>query len=151
MRFHPILHQASKAGMRLGIDRFHSFISYVGNPIAHFPVIHVAGTNGKGSIVRMLESCLHQAGYRVGAYTSPHLQHINERIQVGKDPIPDHDLDLLLSTLYEKAQKWISTELHMQDDIPLTHFELLTAVALQYFSHEKVDIAIVEVGLAGCW
>ena len=149
MRFHPILQQASEAGMRLGIDRFHSYISYVGNPIAHFPVIHVAGTNGKGSIVRMLESCLHQAGYRVGAYTSPHLQEINERIQVGKQNIPDAELDFLLRDLYKKAQAWMSTEYQIQDEIPLTHFELLTAAALQYFSNEKVDIAIIEVGLGG--
>lgn len=149
MRTHPILQQTSKAGIRLGIDRFSSFISYIGNPIAHFPVIHVAGTNGKGSIVRMLESCLHEAGYRVGAYTSPHLQHVNERICVGNSPISDEDLDQLLNEQYEKAQEWMSQELHILDEVPLTHFEMLTAVALQHFSNEKVDIAVVEVGLGG--
>ena len=149
MRSHPILQQTSKAGIRLGIDRFSSYISYIGNPIAHFPVIHVAGTNGKGSIVRMLESCLHQAGYRVGAYTSPHLQHVNERIRVGNEAIDDEKLDILLCEQYKKAQEWMSQELQILDEVPLTHFEILTAVALQHFSNEKVDVAIIEVGLGG--
>ncbi|MAA80444.1 MAG: hypothetical protein CL916_14405 [Deltaproteobacteria bacterium] len=97
----------------------------------------------------MLESCLHQAGYRVGAYTSPHLQHVNERICVGNAPISDEKLDILLIEQYKKAQEWMSKELQILDEVPLTHFEILTAVALQYFSNEKVDIAIVEVGLGG--
>jgi dihydrofolate synthase/folylpolyglutamate synthase len=149
MKSHPILHEVSKAGIRLGIDRFHSFIEYIGNPLTHYPVIHVAGTNGKGSIVRMLESCLHHAGYRVGSYTSPHLQQVNERIQVGNEMISDARLGLLLEDLSNKSKQWSLSELQIDNEISLTHFEILTVAAMQYFSDEKVDIAIIEVGLGG--
>lgn len=149
MRNHPIFDETFQAGIRLGIDRFHSFISYIGNPLVRYPIIHVAGTNGKGSVVRMLESCLHQAGYRVGSYTSPHLQNYNERIRVGAEDITDERLEALLTDLYQKAKEWLRKEYHLHDDIPLTTFELLTAVAFQYFWDEKVDVAIVEVGLGG--
>ena len=149
MRKHPILEDISKAGIRLGIDRFLSFIKFLGNPLTHFPVIHVAGTNGKGSIVRMLESCLNSSNYRVGAYISPHLIHINERIRVGNTPISDQELSSLLEDTYEQAKEWGRISLQLEDDIPITHFELLTATAFRYFSEQKVDIAIVEVGLGG--
>ncbi|MEC7984563.1 MAG: folylpolyglutamate synthase/dihydrofolate synthase family protein, partial [Myxococcota bacterium] len=149
MREHEILNAFASAGIRLGIDRFQSFIEYIGNPTQFFPVIHVAGTNGKGSVVRILESVLTQAGYRVGTYTSPHLQHINERITINTQPIDDNELDRLLRDCFEKSSVWSESELGFKDDIPLTYFELLTAVSFIYFAQQKVEVAIVEVGLGG--
>ena len=149
MKHHPTLTMVSSAGMRLGIDRFMSFIQYLGNPIAHFPMIHVAGTNGKGSVVRILESCLSHGGYRVGSYISPHLEDINERICVGQKMISDEELGPLIEYCHSAAKTWSNEVLGIKEDIPLTHFELLTACAFVYFSREKVDLAIIEVGLGG--
>ncbi|WP_133134997.1 bifunctional tetrahydrofolate synthase/dihydrofolate synthase [Legionella rowbothamii] len=101
-------------------------------------VITVAGTNGKGSTVTALEHIYHTAGYKVGAYTSPHLIHFNERVRVGLMPITD---DML-------CQAFTLIELTRQDTI-LTYFEFITLAALWYFHKEQVDIIILEVGLGG--
>ena len=149
MREHEILNEIASAGIRLGIDRFQSFIEFLGNPTQCFSVIHVAGTNGKGSIVKMLGSVLFEAGYRVGTYTSPHLQHINERISINKQPVSDSDLDRLLRFCYQKSKEWAEEELGLTDTIPITYFELLTAAGFLHFAQSKVEIVIVEVGLGG--
>jgi dihydrofolate synthase/folylpolyglutamate synthase len=147
---HPVLSALARFGIRMGIGRMQDFLSTVGDPHRRYPVIHVAGTNGKGSTVRILGSVLRAAGYRVGEYTSPHLQRINERVQVDGIPITDEELERLLSSTDEARHQWVA---ELDDDVPadrvLTYFEMITAVAFQHFAASEVDVAIVEVGLGG--
>lgn len=101
-------------------------------------VITVAGTNGKGSTVTALEAIYHVAGYKVGAYTSPHLMQFNERIRVNLTPISDHDLCQAFNLIED-----------LRGDTILTYFEMTTLAALWYFKKQKLDIIILEVGLGG--
>ena len=103
-----------------------------------FPIITVAGTNGKGWVCAMLESILHAAGYRVGCYTSPHLLHYNERVRTAKRQASDAEL----CASFEKIEQ-------ERADLPLTYFEFGTLAAMQCFIEHKVDVAILEVGLGG--
>ena len=104
----------------------------------YFPIIIVGGTNGKGSVCAMLESILHAAGYRVGCYTSPHLLEYNERVRVSKHPANDAEL----CAAFKKIEK-------VRGDVPLTYFEFGTLAAMQMFIEQKIDVAILEVGLGG--
>ena len=104
----------------------------------YFPIIIVGGTNGKGSVCAMLESILHAAGYRVGCYTSPHLLEYNERVRVSKHSANDAEL----CAAFKKIEK-------VRGDIPLTYFEFGTLAAMQMFTEQKIDVAILEVGLGG--
>lgn len=150
MTEHPILSALARFGIRMGIGRMRDFLDTLDNPHRGMPVIHVAGTNGKGSVVRILASVLRSAGYRVGEYTSPHLQQINERIQVDGQPISDTDLDRLLWSTDEARNRWVAQiDEEMPADKMLTYFEMMTAVGFRYFVEQNVDVAIVEVGLGG--
>ena len=121
----------------LGLDRVAQVKQRL-NLDPDFPVIVVGGTNGKGSVCAMLESVLHEAGYRVGCYTSPHLLRYNERVRVGKQQASDQEL----CASFEKIEQ-------VRGDIPLTYFEFGTMAAMQLFIEHKVDVAILEVGLGG--
>ena len=103
-----------------------------------FPIIIVGGTNGKGSVCAILESILHAAGYRVGCYTSPHLLDYNERVRVSKHQANDAEL----CAAFKKIEK-------ARGDIPLTYFEFGTLAAMQMFIEQKIDVAVLEVGLGG--
>lgn len=103
-----------------------------------FPIITVGGTNGKGSTCAMLESILHAAGYKVGCYTSPHLIDYNERVRIGKEQASD----AVLCSSFELVEQ-------ARGDISLTYFEFGTLAAMQCFIEQKVDVAILEVGLGG--
>ncbi len=103
-----------------------------------FPIITVGGTNGKGSVCAMLESILHAAGYRVGCYTSPHLLYYNERVRIAKRQASDAEL----CASFEKIEQ-------ARGDVPLTYFEFGTLAAMQLFIEQKVDVAVLEVGLGG--
>lgn len=131
-------------GVRLGLDRVEDLLAYLGNPQQQIPFIHVAGTNGKGSVCAYLSSVLTTAGYRVGRYTSPHLVHWTERICINEQPIDPKQLVSLLN----KIQIYTDEIAAQKGDIP-TQFEALTAAAWCYFVMEKVDIAVIEVGLGG--
>jgi len=147
---HPVLAALARFGIRMGLDRMQDFLSFLDNPHRCVPVIHVAGTNGKGSTVRILGSVLRQAGYRVGEYTSPHLQQINERIQVDGHPIEDEALEALLFEVGAARQDWAR---QLGEDVPtervLTYFEMMTAVAFVAFSRSNLDVVVAEVGLGG--
>ncbi|MCC7460152.1 MAG: hypothetical protein IT286_02505 [Proteobacteria bacterium] len=106
----------------------------------NLPVVTICGTNGKGSTTAFLENILIQAGYRVGAYTSPHLEHLRERIRINGEPISEN--------IFEKYGKELRL-LCDQEKIQPTYFEFLTFLALDIFQKEKVDIAAFEVGLGG--
>ncbi len=132
-----------KFGIRLGLHRIRKILEYLGNPEKEYPWIHVGGTNGKGSVTAMLSTILQKSGYRVGTYISPSLHRFNERICIDGNPIQDHELMLLIDEI-----RPISEKVGELLDQP-TEFEVVTALALEYFRQQKVDIAVIEVGLGG--
>lgn len=118
---------------KLGLERMAALMSDLGNPQNSYPVFHVAGTNGKGSTCAFLESILRSAGYRTGLYTSPHLTCARERIQINYELISEADF----------------VELEQQVGLEATFFERMTAMAFLCFAEQKIDVAIIEVGLGG--
>ena len=118
----------------------------LGSPQASFPAVLIAGTNGKGSTAATLSSILTAAGYRTALYTSPHLVRVNERIQIDGHEISDDDFARLYFHVDDTAQRLVTT-----GDLPHppSFFEVLTALAFLYFAEQKVDIAVLEVGLGG--
>jgi len=150
VRLHPVLHQLAMSGMRLGLDRTRDLLAALGDPHLAVPVVHVAGTNGKGSVVRMIGATLRAQGLRVGEMTSPHLQHINERLHIDGAPISDARLDALLHRVADARGRWAAA--HAPDlpaDQILTYFELITVAGFVLFAEEGVDVAVIEVGLGG--
>jgi dihydrofolate synthase/folylpolyglutamate synthase len=127
-------------GIVLGLDRVKGFLQAIGAPEAKFKVVHIAGTNGKGSTAAILANILRAAGFKTGLYTSPHLVKVNERIQVNGEPISDFELAKLVNEL-KKAKE--------DQGIKLTHFEFVTALSFQHFANSGVEFAVVEVGLGG--
>jgi len=123
-----------------GLERVRLLLEPLGHPERMYPAIHVAGTNGKGSVVALLASILSAAGYRVGRFTSPDLIDFRDRIAIGEEWIEEEKLAALTTR--------IGPALSLGPDRP-TLFEALTAIGLAHFAEEKVDIAVVEVGLGG--
>ncbi len=124
---------------KFNLERMRMFVHALGDPQTRYPVIHIAGTKGKGSVAAFCASALQTAGYKVGLYTSPHLDDYAERIQVNGLNIP-HDA---LIARVEEIKPLIAS-------IPeLTTFEITTALAFDYFAHQQVDVAVIEVGLGG--
>lgn len=134
----------ARFGVDLGLDRIENLLAVMDNPHQRVPIIHVAGTNGKGSVCAYLAAILTAAGYRTGRYTSPHLVHWTERICIDHEPISWGDLQTSLQTV-EKA---IGANRKAQMPVP-TQFEVFTAAAWQYFADQQVEVAVVEVGLGG--
>lgn len=128
-------------GVHLGLERILLLLENLGNPQQKVPIIHVAGTNGKGSVCAYLSSTLTAAGYKVGRYTSPHLVNWTERICINGLPIAEENLIDLLEIIQQKIPE-------NEADTP-TQFEVITAAAWLHFAQEKVDIAVIEVGLGG--
>ena len=125
-------------GMKLGLDNIKNFLDHIGNPQDRLKVIHVAGSNGKGSTAAFLSSILQELGNKVGLYTSPHFVRYNERIKINGIEIPDE----YVAGFVEKYDKFI-------EEHKLTFFEVTTAIAFQYFADENVDFAVIEAGLGG--
>ncbi|MBN3879790.1 folylpolyglutamate synthase/dihydrofolate synthase family protein [Nostoc sp. JL23] len=140
MDIDSVIQPLQRFGVHLGLDRIVNLLANLGNPHHQVPVIHVAGTNGKGSACAYLSSVLTEAGYRTGRYTSPHLVDWTERICLNEQPISSEELSQLL----EKVQAVIRP-----DDESATQFEVITAAAWLYFAQQQVDVAVVEVGLGG--
>lgn len=151
MRTHPVLAHLARFGVRLGLSRCRDLLRSMGDPHLARPVVHVAGTNGKGSVVRMVGALLRARGLRVGEMCSPHLQQLNERIVVDGEPIADEALDDLLHRVAAARDRWVREELH--DEVPaaeaLTYFELVTIAGFLHFAESAVDVVVVEVGLGG--
>ena len=135
-----ILKPFQRFGVHLGLERMHPLLANLGNPHCRVPIIHVAGTNGKGSVCAYLSSVLTQAGYRVGRYTSPHLVDWTERICLNEQPISQTALQQVLLQVQDAIDPLQETP---------TQFEVLTAAAWLYFAQSAVDVAVVEVGLGG--
>jgi len=121
-----------------GLDRITAFCRYLGNPQRNFYAIHVAGTNGKGSVSHILASILQQAGYRVGLYTSPHLKDFRERIRVDGEMIPK-----------QKVVNFVDKHHAKMSELSLSFFEMTTAMAFDYFDQSDVEVAVIETGLGG--
>ncbi len=132
-----------KFGIKLGLDRIKDICNKLGNPQNSYKIVHVGGTNGKGSVCRFLESVLVTSGYKVGAYTSPHLQRFSERIVVNKKEISEAEIVKLLVKVKPIIEQMIN-----ENNTP-TYFEIVTAIAFQFFKEKNVDFAIIEVGLGG--
>jgi len=130
----------ARFGVDLGLDRIQAVLANLGNPHQRVPIIHVAGTNGKGSVCAYLSAILTAAGYRTGRYTSPHLVNWTERICIDGEPISWENLQANLDA--------VENAIAPEGPVP-TQFEVFTAAAWQYFATQAVDIAVVEVGLGG--
>ncbi len=133
------LYRLRRFGIKLGLASISRLMRGLGNPQDRFSSIHIAGTNGKGSIAAFLSSVLAQGGYKVGLYTSPHLVRFNERIQINGRPISDKDV----ARVAEVVQR-----IYTQGEPP-TFFECATAMAFYHFASEKVDWAVLETGMGG--
>ena len=127
-------------GRKLGLSRTKELLELLGNPQKELKFVHVAGTNGKGSVCAMLSSVFINAGYRTGLYISPYIKRFNERIQLNAEPIRDAEL--------AEITTYISTFAESMKDKP-TEFELVTAIGMEYFKRKKCDIVILETGLGG--
>ena len=141
------LESLGQFGIRLGMERIQQLLFVLGHPENQVKTIHVAGTNGKGSVTTMIAAILAEAGLRVGKFTSPHLVRYNERIQINEKDIPDEDFAKVLTTVREFADDLVKKEACEQP----TQFEILTAAAFHYFALQQVDYAVIEVGLGGLW
>jgi len=137
------LNSFGRFGIKLGLSRTSGLLRLLGNPQDDFKSIHLAGTNGKGSVVAMMGSVLQESGFRVGMYASPHLDDFRERITVNGAPIPRN----CLLSLVERVRPLIPKV--KRSSTQPTFFEVTTAIAFKYFSERKVDYAVIEVGLGG--
>ncbi|XP_057840201.2 dihydrofolate synthetase isoform X1 [Cryptomeria japonica] len=128
------------------LRRMERLVQLLGNPLSRYPVVHIAGTKGKGSTSAFIGSILREGGYSVGLYTSPHLKTIRERIVSGRkaEIISVENLQNLFQDVQDILNKALQTE-----HLSLTHFEVMTALAFKYFAQQGVDIAVVEAGLGG--
>lgn len=139
------VHSRLPFGSRPGLERVKALLDRVNHPEERVPTIHIAGTNGKGSTVTCLRYLLEEQGLNVGTFTSPYIENFNERISINGIGIPDEKL-----ITYVKKYRPLVEELDKNPEVSgITEFETLTAMAFDYFEQEKVDVAIIEVGLGG--
>lgn len=132
------LFSLQRFGIKPGLDRIKSLLGKIGNPQENFKSIHIAGTNGKGSVSSMISSVLMSCGYNVGLYTSPHIIRFNERIRINGKEIDDY---YLIEIAYELLSHTKGEE--------ITFFEITTAMAFKFFSDHNVDFAVIETGMGG--
>ena len=132
-------------GSKLGLSRMERFADAAGNPEREFPAIHIAGTNGKGSVCALLESALRAGGYRTGLYTSPHLVNLGERIQVNRRILAEDQIVSMAGELRQIAGRFADEG---EEDYP-SFFEFMTLMAFRCFAAAEVDCGILEVGLGG--
>lgn len=136
----PMYQRTGPAAYKDSLDNTLALDKMYGHPHRSFKTIHVAGTNGKGSVSHMLASVLQEAGYKTGLYTSPHLKDFRERIRINGDMISEESVVEFVASFREKNEKV---------KLELSFFELTVAMAFDYFRNENVDIAVIEVGLGG--
>lgn len=133
------------AGVRFGIDRMAGFAAALGHPERAVPIVHVAGTNGKGSVAAMVEAILRAAGWRVGLYTSPHLVRLGERVQVNRVALSEAEIAAYTAELQPLADEIGAREA----DARPSFFEFMTAMAFLQFVRKRCDVAVMEVGMGG--
>lgn len=134
----PMYHRIGQAAYKADITNTVSLMQHLGHPERRFRSIHVAGTNGKGSVSHMLASILMQAGYKVGLYTSPHLVDFRERIRINGAMIPQ-----------EEVTRFVELHKDYMQSLQLSFFEMTVGLAFDYFATQQVDVAVVEVGMGG--
>lgn len=134
----PAFENKGATAYKPGLERITAFCRHMGNPQRNFFTIHVAGTNGKGSVSHIIASVLQQAGYRTGLYTSPHLQDFRERIRVDGEMIPK-----------QKVVNFVDKHHDKMVELELSFFEMTTAMAFDYFAQSDVEVAVIETGLGG--
>jgi dihydrofolate synthase / folylpolyglutamate synthase len=133
-------------GMRFGLDRMHKLMTVLGMPQRRFASIHVVGTNGKSSTVRMVAAILERHGLRTGSYTSPHLRSFRERIDVGEEPVTEGEFAAAVARAAHAAELVDRTA---DPDDRVTQFEALTAAAYHELARRDVEVAVIEAGLGG--
>lgn len=138
------IHKTYKFGIKLGLGNIKKLLMNMGNPQDNLKFVHVAGTNGKGSVVTYVSNVLISAGYKVGIFTSPYIEEFEERILINKEKIKKSDLARITSYVKSNVE-----ELLKQGYEHPTEFEIITAVAMKYFYEKFCDIVILEVGLGG--
>jgi len=139
------LYALKNRGSKYGIERMRLLVEALEYPERQFPVIHVAGTNGKGSVCAMLEAVYRDNGYKTGFFSSPHLVHLGERVQVNRQILSEDEI-----VRYTEQLKPIAADLGKDDlDLHPTFFEFIAGMAFQRFAAEQVDIACIETGLGG--
>ncbi|MBQ9863992.1 MAG: hypothetical protein IJM33_01480 [Bacteroidales bacterium] len=134
----PMYHRIGQAAYKADITNTVQLMQHLGNPERKFRSIHVAGTNGKGSVSHMLASVLMQAGYKVGLYTSPHLVDFRERIRINGQMIPQ-----------QRVTDFVEQHRDFMQSLQLSFFEMTVGLAFDHFAAEQVDVAVVEVGMGG--
>lgn len=132
------LYGLQRFGIKLGLENIRELLTRLGSPERSLRIIHVAGSNGKGSVCATLAEVLHQGGYATGRYTSPHLHSFTERIQINGEPISEPQVAALTAEVRAVAA-----------GIAITFFEFTTALALLYFARRRVDWVVLEVGMGG--
>ncbi len=132
------LFSLQRFGIKPGLERTINLLKYAGNPHKNLRTIHIAGTNGKGSVSSMIASILIESGFRVGLYTSPHIVKFNERISINGIAISDDNL-------IELAEKYLD----VSSELKSTFFEITTVLAFDYFAQSNVDYAVIETGMGG--
>ena len=137
------IHSVYPTGCKNGLENMRALMAKLGNPQERLTMVHVAGTNGKGSCCAMTERVLRAAGYKTGLYTSPYIEVYNERIRLNGEPIAGEKLAALVESV------WPAVEECEKEGVHVTEFELGTALAFCCFEKEKVDVAVIEVGLGG--
>lgn len=128
---------------RSGLERMRQAISLLDHPEENYPIIHVTGTNGKGSTIAFMSQLFVQHEKKVGTFTSPHMASVHDRICINHEPISDEDF-VRLGRQVRKMERQLR-----QTHAPLSYFEILTLMALLYFKEEQVDVALIEVGIGG--
>jgi dihydrofolate synthase/folylpolyglutamate synthase len=134
----PVFHRIGKAAYKANLDNTLALDEYFGSPHRKFRSIHIAGTNGKGSVSHMLASVLQEAGFKTALYTSPHLKDYRERIRINGRMIPENDV-----------VSFVEENLGIIEKINPSFFEMSVAMAFRYFERESVDVAVIETGLGG--
>ena len=134
----PMYQREGKAAYKDNLDNTLVLDDWLGHPHQNYPTIHVAGTNGKGSVSHMLASVLQASGYRTGLYTSPHLLDFRERIRINGKPLPEDEVTRFVTGKQEIIRK-----------VQPSFFEMTVAMAFDYFAREKVDVAVIETGMGG--
>ena len=137
------LHSRIGLNFRSGLGRMQRAVDLLGNPEETYPIIHVTGTNGKGSTIAFMRELFVSHGKKVGTFTSPHIVSIHDRICINGEPISDDDFISLAEQVKTMEQRLLET--HDQ----LSFFELLTLIALLYFKEQEVDLVLLEVGIGG--
>lgn len=131
-------------GSNYGLERTYKLLEHLGNPERDLKLIHIAGTNGKGSTTSMITEILMEEGYKVGMYTSPFIEEFEERIQINRNNIPKESLAILMDEIKVAVDKVIEAGYNHP-----TEFEIITVLMLLYFKKENIDFGVIEVGLGG--